>query len=297
MAHNFNKPLTGNEFLTGALGATGVALTFRNTQIAGKQYERDQRKMLGDVRRDYSQGLLSRPEAKEICKKEGIQPEQCLASNACEVRRNQDQEDLAKKKSAELEQAKKRSAELEQSKTESAVSNKSTTEFTVSDNESKTTGVDGGSRKGGTGLRGGGTGLHKEAEPNSNFNSDLNRNNDSLEAIQEHYTGSQSESSEHIESYRGRGVENDTFVGVDPNFSFGYNDGNSRFTSSVPFIAGGLFFAGFLYFKWLQKNNTWFKWAFPDETELIIENQIKMEEKLDKIHELQEKINKNLTKL
>lgn len=59
-----------------------------------------------------------------------------------------------------------------------------------------------------------------------------------------------------IASYRERGAENDSFGGVDPDFSFAYNDGNSRFTSSVLFIAGDLFFAGFLYFKWLQKNNT-----------------------------------------
>lgn len=111
MAPNFGKsPLTGNEFLTIALGASGVALTAKITQLAVKQYRRDKRKMLGDVRRDYSEKLLSRPEAQEICKQEVIPPEQYLAANACGVRRNKYLEDLTKKKSAASKQTETESA-------------------------------------------------------------------------------------------------------------------------------------------------------------------------------------------
>lgn len=89
-------------------------------------------------------------------------------------------------------------------------------------------------------------------------------------------------------------VKNDTFIGVDPNFSYGSTDNKSRLSSSLPLILSGVFLVGYFTFQWFRKNKSWVRDLFPNETELIIGNQIEMQRKLDKISALQEKINEKL---
>lgn len=105
---------------------------------------------------------------------------------------------------------------------------------------------------------------------------------------------SQVEPEETLRAYHRQQVKNEAFIGVDPNVPYSHTSNESRITPFLPYIFSGAFLLGYFVFQWYRKQDNWVKTFFPNETELIIENQIKMQYKLDEIHIIQEKMHKKL---